>query len=264
MKNITIVIQGPLSVTTLLNVYKYSDEYPMVIVYPQNDRNHTNSISHEIRTLSSKPNKDISIVEYNPKIPQDYNNHQNKYYQFFSTFVGLQLSKTEFSIKLRTDESYDLDFFSDKLLSILSAKEKIKVVCNDVFFRKHSYYKYHPTDHLLGGKTQDLTKIFEKSLSYCKTPELIRENKFFENLGKDFYRDMGNIVAEQYIGMSTLELFFDKTLSDIELMKSLFYIIPSKQLYPFKIVWNGDGKEFYDSKYFAHDLDVDDINFYDQ
>ena len=103
----------------------------------------------------------------------------------------------------------------------------------------------------------------EKQLRKRKE-ELIRENKFFENLGKDFYRDMGNIVAEQYIGMSTLELFFDKTLSDIELMKSLFYIIPSKQLYPFKIVWNGDGKEFYDSKYFAHDLDVDDINFYDQ
>lgn len=264
MKNITIVIQGPLSVNTLLNVYKHSDEYPMVIVYPQNDRNNTNSISHEIRTLSTKPNKDISIVEYNPKIPQDYNNHQNKYYQFFSTFVGLQLSKTEFSIKLRSDESYDLNFFSEKLISVLSSNEKVKVVCNDVFFRKYSYYKYHPTDHLLGGKTQDLIKIFEKALYYCKNAELIRENKFYENLGKDFHRDLGKIVAEQYIGMSALELFFDETLTDIELMKSLFYIVSSKQLYPFKIVWNGEGKEFHNSKYFSPDLDIDDINFYNQ
>lgn len=264
MKNVTIVIQGPLHINALLNVYKYSDEYPMVIVYPQSNGNNIQSIAQEIRELSSKPGKDISIIEYNPTIPEEYNNHQNRYYQFLSSLVGFQLSKTEFSIKLRSDESYNLNVFSNKLISILSLNEKIKVICNDVFFRKYSKYKYHPTDHLWGGRTQDLLKIFEKSLTYCKNSELIRENHFFKNLGKDLSRDLHLIVAEQYLGISTLELFAEKTLNDIDSMKSLFYIIPSGQLYPFKIVWNGEKKEYYDNSYFLPHEDIDDINFYEQ
>lgn len=264
MKNVTIVIQGPLHINALLNVYKYSDEYPMVIVYPQNGNGKIQGIAQEIRDLSFKPEKDISMIEYNPKIPEGYNNNQNRYYQFLSSFVGLQLSKTEFSIKLRADESYNLNIFSDKLIKILSVNEKVKVICNDVFFRKYSKYKYHPTDHLWGGRTQDLLKIFEKSLSYCKNSNLLKESHFFNNLGKDLTRDLHKVVAEQYLGISTLESFPDETLSDTDLMKSLFHIIPSDQLHPFKIVWNGEQKEYYNNSYFDLNQDIDDINLYGQ
>jgi hypothetical protein len=157
--NFTLVIQGPLhknSIYGLLNNYK---EYTDNIIL-----SHWDSDDMEMLRYINEYNLNVKIITN--KIHVDYNvfNGQNVYYQVYNTLEGLKEVKTEYVVKLRTDQWFGnlIPFFE----SILNNKEKY--TCSNLHFRPDNLYKFHPSDKLIGGKTELIKKTFELSLYRLK------------------------------------------------------------------------------------------------
>lgn len=83
-------------------------------------------------------------------------NRQNIYLQVFTSLSGLQKCKTKYAIKVRADEWYD-DF--SKFIMIMT-KTPNKITTHNMFFRKLGEYPYHISDHVIGGTTENLLKMF--------------------------------------------------------------------------------------------------------
>jgi hypothetical protein len=135
-------------------------------------------------------------------------NVQNRYLQFLSSFIGVSNINTEFTIKFRSDEYYS------NIYPIIDAvlQQPNKLITNDVFFRRSTYLRYHPSDHIMAGKTDKLKQLFDKMLYDCQYN--IDSLKFAPFDQHDFY-----IFVEQQIGMKWIEMH--------EKIKDVPYKIPS-------------------------------------
>lgn len=79
--------------------------------------------------------------------------YQNYNYQLFSTINGLLQTETDYVIKARGDEYYNID----KILHVIDSHFIYSI---PIFFRPFSVYPYHISDHLIFGKTQNLKDMF--------------------------------------------------------------------------------------------------------
>ena len=92
-------------------------------------------------------------------------NEQNVYLQVHSTLDGLKKSITSFSIKVRADEYYqNWEPFINKMTG-----EPDKIITNNVFFRKVERYPFHISDHIIGGLTSNLLKMFQNTKQNLET-----------------------------------------------------------------------------------------------
>lgn len=157
-------------------------------------------------------------------------NGQNIYLQVYSTYYGLQKSKTKFAIKVRADEYHEN--FSEFINQIKTHPEKI--ITHNMFFRKLDQYPYHFSDHLIGGTTENLFKMFNtcKNILNCdgKLPKVPR---------------MLPHCPEQWLTTSYLRCFY----SDQELLQDIktkmikhFLIVPIDTFVNFVLTYNWQNK----------------------
>lgn len=129
----------------------------------------------------------------------NYSNLGNIYFQTYSTLKGIYKVETEYIIKCRGDEYYNYNNFIHKML-----KNPHKIITNNVYAAKTEEVPFHPSDHLIGGKTENLKLMFEKSI------ELLKKNYKISNEASK---------SEQHLAMSYL--CSSKNLCDFENLKKL-------------------------------------------
>jgi len=156
MKQITFVIQGKAHINSILNVENYLKYGKVVFSCYENDDPKLLEIIEDL--CETKP--DVRIVKNRFPPPfQNFElyNRQNAFLQGYSSLNGLKIVDTEYAIKIRSDEYYEN--FSNFISSMISCPEKYTTI--NFIFRKDECYKFHPSDHLFGCKTEILLKCFE-------------------------------------------------------------------------------------------------------
>jgi hypothetical protein len=262
--DITLLIHGPVSIYTLLSLYRYRAEYPIVLVLPKPTTEQSSSLLAEVQSIVNDLHYKISLVVYDPDVVKHYNNTQNRYLHFFSVALGLDLCKTRYTVKLRSDEFYSkLTTFVDIVL-----QDRRKITTTDVFFRKRSSYPIHPSDHMLGGKTDLLKSIFCLAKEYCEDVSLLKANPFAKSaVVPEHMSGEDKLAPEQVLGVAILAKVSDDQIAnapdDITLMKNTFMIIPSDTLGFFRIAANSlTVKEYFDRSYFDNGSDISNVEDY--
>lgn len=86
-------------------------------------------------------------------------NNQNIYYQVYTTLEGLKRVDTKYVIKVRSDEFYaDFSIFIKTML-----QNENKVCCSNIYLRKVNKYAFHMSDHIIGGMTKEVLKMFKNA-----------------------------------------------------------------------------------------------------
>lgn len=209
-KDITFVIQGKMSNRDLLirNI-KNLCKYGRVIL--------------AIWELEESLNE--SLIK-NFILRNKINNEQNLYLQVYTTLYGLAKVTTPYVIKIRADEYYnDFSIFIDEIKN-----NKDKIITTNIFFRKTTRYIYHISDHIIGGLTENIKKMFEN----CK--KVIETRRNFPKIYKG--------VPEQWLTISYLisiysenELFRGDTRETTKIMKANFKIVRLQEFKDFVVVY---------------------------
>jgi hypothetical protein len=179
--SIGIVVQGPFHEQCRQSLDEYS-KYGEVVISTY--RNSGSSIP-----LTYYPH--INVLENTlPKV--DWYNVNNIYYQAYSTYRGLRVLNTEYTIKVRANESYsDISKFVQKMLD-----NPDKVITNNVAFPRTSIQPLHPSDHMIGCKTWLMQDTFSDVMAWCKTLPPMSTNLFGGERGLPW---IGHVLAEQII-----------------------------------------------------------------
>jgi hypothetical protein len=258
MKDISIIIHGPLNTNTISMVNKYYLNHSIIICCPQPESNHY-SIFEELTKISDLPNTSITIITYDKNILSPYyNNHLNRWYHFFSVDLALQYCYTEYVIKIRSDEFYsDLNPFYEAMIENSS-----KIITSDIYFRQNYKYPFHPSDHMIGGKTKIIKSVFEGAKILCESYEKLIGNKFIVNKSLDPF----TLTPEQMIGIASISsvLIQDdiEKMDNIEIMKNVFHIIKASSLGTCIITSSSNKVTYTDDSYFQSSMDVDNIENY--
>lgn len=115
--------------------------------------------------------EDENLSEY--KIPENWMVVYNKYplirfrkianldYQIITTLSALEKVDTPLVIKMRCDEYWsNIEKIYDKML-----KFPEKIISGSMFFRKWGMFKFHPSDKIIGGTTENLILMFKSVLN---------------------------------------------------------------------------------------------------
>jgi len=147
----TIVIQGPLHETSILNIENYL-KFGNIIVSCYNEDN--------FQLLNNVKENFYKIVKQN--MP-NYENivgigiKDNFFRGLMSTYLGVKNSDTEYIIKTRSDESYtDLT----EIINLFE-KDNEKLVCGNLYAAPPHVYVYHIGDHIYIVKKKYLEKALE-------------------------------------------------------------------------------------------------------
>lgn len=246
-------MQGPLDLNTLFMVYRYRDEYPMTIVAPS--QSSSTKIAEEIYKIMEEKKYHISLFLYDTKILEKQNNQNNRFFQYYSTEIGLRNVTTEYTLKIRNDEIYtDLEPFVTAI-----EENPSKITTSDIFFRNSKTFSFHPSDHLVGGKTAILLDGFSLARKISEDITLTKLYPVFE-----FAKIDREYTPEQQLCLSFLAFLTTKySLNDhVELMKSTFLIVRSKELGSFHIKQNHKKEHYTDESFFDENTDINDITKY--
>ena len=258
MENISLIIHGPLNPNILSTVYKYYLDHSIIICCPQPEDNQQ-SIFEELVKISDLPNTSITLITYNKNVLGSYyNNHLNRWYHFFSVDLALQYCYTEYAFKIRSDEFYsDLNPFYTAMLENSS-----KVVTSDIYFRQNYKYPFHPSDHMIGGKTEIMKNIFQEAKELCESFKKLTGNEFIKNKSLDPF----TLTPEQMIGIASISSILNQDdierMDNIEIMKNTFHIIKASSLGTCIITSSSNKVTYTDNSYFQPDMDVDNIENY--
>ena len=151
---ITILIQGPLRNNLCLNTLQSYLKYGKVllVVYKNDD---TTEIEVKF------PSVTVVKIDY-PDVTNKYN-FNNTFVQTNGILEGLKLIDTEFTIRVRSDESFpDLTKFIE---NIKNNPNKIHV--SNLYSFKDEVVKFHMGNHIFAGKTDILLKAFEWAYNVC-------------------------------------------------------------------------------------------------
>ena len=144
----TILLQGVINPKTFnLWIKNYSDYKVVVSIWEDEDLS-----DYEIPTNWKVIKNKYPLVRFRKEANLDY--------QIITTLAGLSEVESEWVIKMRTDEYYSN---LDKVFKKMKANPK-KIVSSSMFFRKYGLYKFHCSDKLLGGTTENLTIMYESTL----------------------------------------------------------------------------------------------------
>jgi hypothetical protein len=268
-KDFTLIIHGPLTIYTMFTLYRYVYDFNIVVVAPKPMIK--NNIIREIEELVSSPKANVSLVLYGDVLREGYNNVQNKYLHFFSVSMGLNLANTDYVIKMRSDEFYsNLEPFMESV-----RKYPEKITTGDVFFR-NSKIPFHPSDHLVGGTTENMRLVFGRAKELCEVTEDKHDDSFFKIAKSSMlYKVHKVVVAEQYLGMACLQEILEIDEVDgeelVDNMKEVFNIVPCENLGVYRVMFNSKKigtdlkeapEEYFDQSYFVEKTDIKDIELY--
>ncbi len=163
MNDITIVIQGPIG-------KKFSDGLSKGIRNLETYCKFGHIIISTWKNNPVKPSKkflskhNITMIESDPDIYKDMYSNANMNYQVASTLNGLKKVNTKYAIKLRSDEHYsDLSKFIEKIKN-----NPEKVITSNFFFSQNDSEPFHPSDHVIGGTTENLLSMFNYAFKVCR------------------------------------------------------------------------------------------------
>lgn len=198
----TLVFQGPLHknfIYGLLNNYK---EYTDHIVVSHWDNDDTELVDY-LESIDCKV-----IVNKFERYFDRYNN-QNVAYQIKTSLNGVSQATTPFTLKLRTDQWYGnlVPFFE----AVRANPDKY--VCANLHFRPDSLVKYHPSDKLIGSRTEHILETFaiaqhrliEHTMTlmagaYMFTDDrsIVSEEELLTDMGFYSYADVNRKLVTQY------------------------------------------------------------------
>lgn len=257
---ITILVHGPVSLYTIMTLYRYRAEHPMIFVIPKMKeyKKEEVKILKELQGVVSELQYNTTIMTYDPHVDERFDNGQNRYLHFFSVTLGLQTCSTPYVIKFRSDEFYStLKPFIEQM-----DEYKTKITTTDVFFRKATDRPIHPSDHLVGGNTKTLTQIFTTAREYCEDKKRFNTNQFTKSIALSKHKE---IAAEQVLGVAALAHYIEKgeETDDVTMMQKTFEIISADKLGFFRVATNTQNvKEHFDVSYFDDNTDIKDIKDY--
>ena len=235
MKNLTVIIQGPLSDIIYRKLYTYR-KYGRILISTWEDVNR--------RIIPS----DISIVSRKlPDKSKSLGTISNFYYAVCGMDNAMQEVKTEYFIRTRGDEHYEnLDSFIEEF-----TKNKNKIICGNIFARKWEDRPLHIGDHIYISNTKLFRKVFK----------LLR-NMYDKKIPLENWAIQGSIDFDPVKGIKR------STEAEVILAKAILYIkgIPMDSWYdkknflkyfeicdinktkPFYASWQ-NGKKFYKNKF---------------
>ena len=147
-KEYTILLQGVINPKTFkLWIKNYSDYTVVVSIWEDEDLS-----DYKIPTNWKVIKNKYPLVRFRKQANLDY--------QIITTLAGLESVDTEWVIKMRTDEYYSK---LDKVFKRMKENPN-KIVSSSMFFRKYGLYKFHCSDKLLGGTTENLIGMYESTL----------------------------------------------------------------------------------------------------
>ena len=253
-KKIAFVLQGPLTFNTLLTLYKYRDLHEITVVAPLEDN--TRGIAEEIIRMTDEKKYHISFFSYDNKVLKKQDNNQNRFYQFYSTELGIRNVSKDYVVKIRNDEFYsNLEPFFETIL-----RNPQKIVTSDVFFRRHDYFPFHPSDHLVGGRTEIMQKAFSFAREVTEDVEVLTKHPVLE-----FTKiPIEKITAEQIMCLSIISTIYTKysLIDPIEIMKGTFVIVQTERLGTFCVKQNHKNEEYTTDEFFEEETDIKDIEDY--
>jgi hypothetical protein len=157
----------------------------------------------------------------------EWKNPYNLYYQTYTTLRGLEKVETEWVIKVRADELYvDWETFIDTMIS-----NPDKIICNNVYFYYGKRCTYHVSDHILGGKIDNIKTMFQNCISSLQKPEYPM-----------FIRH-----AEQILTYSYLSSIYpkDSLINNIDISRKLlikhFIVVPITEFINYYVTSNHKG-----------------------
>lgn len=181
--NVTIVIQGNDNQNTITSMcLAFINAHIVISTWSQYD---FHKIEHIVKTAK-------------------YHNKSNIYYQIYTTYNGLiKVKSTPYTIKIRSDEIYS-NF--DHLVKLM-IKHPDKLITGNQFIRSNKTYPYHISDHMIGGKTENLLVMFNTAKNliesgkvhipffdkYKKVPEQILTIGYI--LGKNPVKKLSSNIA---------------------------------------------------------------------
>lgn len=255
----SIIIHGPLHENTPKSVIKHKNYANIILVHPKPVDDRSKEIYNNLINLTFD-NNNISIMIYGDVIDNKFDNYQNRYYHFLSSVVGLTVCKTDYCLKMRSDEYYEnLDPFFN---SIFENKEKITTA--DIYFRKSTAYVFHLSDHLVGGKTKVLRKVYSTSKKYTENPSIITENYFLNYMIRNGLKiHTEQIIGSVYLHYKYPDIYPEDNIDHKKIMKNSFNIIKVKDLGEFEVTSNYISKSFKDYSFYDTNTDVDNIEEYE-
>lgn len=200
----TILLQGVINPKTFnLWIKNYSDYKVVVSIWEDEDLS-----DYEIPTNWKVVKNKYPLVRFRKEANLDY--------QIITTLAGLSEVGSEWVIKMRTDEYYSN---LDKVFKKMKDNPE-KIVSSSMFFRKYGLYKFHCSDKLLGGTTENLTIMYESTLHNLQMKlweETIPESQLGLGyiMAKDSTIDINDVnnkraeLGEQFVEEHGIKLFTD-------------------------------------------------------
>lgn len=237
---ITFIIQGKLHPNSINHIELYK-QYGDVVVSTW-----TPCGGDETQLLRRALRSGACVVTSNPTI-RGYN-RQNVMRQCVTTLAGLRKVDTELFIKLRTDEYYTKwDTFIETIINNPNC-----ITTNNVFFRPDCDAKFHPSDHVVGGKTATFRKVFStifKKLReyeewlYLYPPHFFAERDWRIPFKPGKWTTDGCIGAEQCIMMSFLRTIGVKIhpSDSLNIMREYCRCVNVRDMGEFRVGSNGAG-----------------------
>lgn len=231
MNKFTLLLQGKLHPNTIKMCNLHKDMETVISTW--------GSREEVLEFLGKSHRSNMQIVTATQPILPNHRNESNRAYQFTTTFNGLSVIDTNFAIKARTDEYYT---YLAPMIRV-SNDEPEKIITNNVFFRKSKFYMYHPSDHLLAGKTDNLLKLFKECKRIVESMDMFPQDLRPEQMIGTVY-----ILQKERMVNENFKLNLHKNEEGIReatiLMKKYFNVINSQSLAPFNVVANSFKKDW--------------------
>jgi hypothetical protein len=225
-----LLIQGPLNQTSLDKIDDLAQKFENVIVSHWDcDKNqHSPSEQNNIK-LISQPLPDRQKTH---GVMKD----STFYYSICSTFLGLQLCTSKYTIKMRSDEVYsDFKYLKEKLV-----ENDEKFVFGNIFAKQWIHSPYHIGDHLFAAKTEHLYKSYKILFdSYTFGSDPIKNPWIIQGFPKN--QTAESILAKSFLSAKKI----NKNLWDTkDTFKKNFDVVDINQLGDYVARWVHGGKTY--------------------
>jgi hypothetical protein len=229
---ITIVIQGRLERECYDFYVENYKNYPVIISTWEN--------TVAMLDINNIPHN-FTIIENIVPVEAGY---QNFNLQVESTLAALELVKTEYVIKMRGDEYYsNIEYLLEKVTSLPQM-----VFTSPIFFRAWKLYKFHISDHLIVGTTDNIKKMFVGA----KNTNLRCDKKFSPE----------QILTIEYLLSHNEKPLIGSKMNDSKrgLMKKYFSILELEKLKDYKVTANAIKKVYKNDFDLVRTKSIGDIN----
>ena len=200
--DVTIVMQGPLKnaarkiAAGLRHIEDYQKYAGHVVMSTWNHYD-TKPSKRMLKRLNVKYVED-DISKY-----KNYYNDSNISYQIITSLNGLSLSQTKYTIKVRCDEYYtDMSKFIEVMKS-----SPTKLTTSNFLFVNDEWQQLHPSDHVMGGLTENIKGMFSEAFKICKKHKDRQEALMGSEIGIKGYKN-GNLKSDAVSPETLLFLSF--------------------------------------------------------